>query len=192
MVRIKWIILFWARLFSLSCAWEKRAFPQVEAFSAELVWLIFGIKDRRKTRLEGHTILMLRAHYEFPQYHDNILGCSLFTSQELLQLPPADFCHYLAPSWFQHITIHTTSKAFFLGNSSYRNHHSTEVQITPPCIHFHHFTCHFQVFHFPRSPESVTNLRVNDLLKPATSPHSAFQAVCAPATQHMPHWRSSW
>lgn len=49
---------------------KKAAFPQVEAFSRELIWLMSGIKDRRK-RLEGHIIFMLRAHYGFPQYHSD-------------------------------------------------------------------------------------------------------------------------
>lgn len=50
---------------------KKAALPQVEAFSIEPVWLIFGIKDKRKKRPEGHIIFMLRAHYGFPQYHND-------------------------------------------------------------------------------------------------------------------------
>jgi len=41
---------------------KKAALPQVEASITELVWVMFWIKDRRKKRLEGQIIFMLRAH----------------------------------------------------------------------------------------------------------------------------------
>lgn len=77
---------------------KKGALPQVEAFSAELPWLMFGIKDRRKKRLEGHTILMPRAHYEFPHYHDydNLHSVPYSLPKNMPGLPPADLCHCLA------------------------------------------------------------------------------------------------
>lgn len=127
-VRIKCIALFWTWLFPLSCAWEKKQ-HFLRWKHLEQHWSGFCLGSKRGGRrdsahnIHAESTLWISA----PSSWWWSAFSSLLTSQELLELPAGDFCHYLALNWLQHITIHNTSKAFFLGNSYYRNHHTNRM-----------------------------------------------------------------
>lgn len=103
----------------------------MEAFITELVWFLFGIKERRKERAAVHIIFTLRAHRGFlHHHHDDDLHSALHSlPKSCWNCLQVIFLPLLSTEL---ITAHNHSqycKAFFLGNSYYRNQH-TERMLT--------------------------------------------------------------